>query len=77
MLPRLAFTGMVMLPKALALSALSKSFRLRWRETLQGLRLVAEDLDHLLPVHDLLDVAVYHAQVLFAGPGNSGRPSWR
>ena len=32
MLPRLAFTGMAMLPKALALSALSKSFRLRWRK---------------------------------------------
>lgn len=36
-------------------------------EALQGLRFVAENLDHLLPVHDLLDVAVYHAQVLLLG----------
>ena len=58
MLPRLALMGIMMLANLLALLALSRSWSLSRLKSSSALLLVTEYLDHLLPSHHFLNVAV-------------------
>ena len=80
MLPSWAVTGMSMLAKVLAFWALWTEGLVAPGELLHVFLLVAEDLDHLLALHHLLDKAVEAAQVFLLRPQSTGptdrRTSW-